>query len=360
MRWDFYIWRKQWVNWLVLPIVILTAFIAYHSAVQQKQAQITQEVNRLFNEDSSLQETLRTLAKHRRVNHREIKIIRAQRQRLTRYAVAFKTNAKNLAQTRLAYEKGALNHVNLLTVQTKQTVALNVKRDQYLIAKQLRADEGTPQLSAGAFWLSVQNVFGIVFLLVLIVFSTVSLYTRDWSDNSWRLRYCLPQKRKQLLSNKNKLAGFIGFANLGYIFIVTGLVSGMSSHNFDGWRYPVLVEGRTLMTRGELSVLNLVLVLAWLGLLLAIIKGVGLMIHDRFVATFAIIALLVIGSTLFSSTQTGTWFVLNPFSQLGLMHSYSKLDYVGTLLKAVGIDILLVIAINLVTRQIVEKKLIIY
>lgn len=341
MKWEWQVWRRHWLNWLVLPLILIFLIASYGLLTQQKQRANVATINRLVNEHDGLEQNLSELGKqsqtHRVVN--EQKLIRQQLTRLQGYVSALKANRHSLVHRRLAYEQGMLAHPTLLAMQSKQKVRFAIKRDQAIIAKGMMASEANDGMSASEFLLRLQNPITFGFLLIVVIFCTAGLFTRDWHGMGWKMQYLLPRPRLRLLWDKLGLASLVTVGCL-MVFGVTALVvASFFTHDLGGWRYPVVVANQTLMTRAVLITLGCALIVVWAGLLLSIVELVGIWISDRFVTVLVLSAVVIIGSVLFHHTAMNQVQVLNPLSQLSLISNYNKQAQVELIGLAVIADV---------------------
>lgn len=326
MKWEWQVWRRHWLNWLVLPLTLIFLIASYGLLTQQKQRVNVATINRLVNEHDALEQNLSELGKqsqtHRVVN--EKRLIRQQLTRLQGYVSALKANRHNLVHRRLVYEQGMLAHPVLLAMQSKQKVRVAIKRDQAIIARGMLASEANDGMSAGEFLLRLQNPITFGFLLIVVIFCTAGLFTRDWHGMGWKMQYLLPRPRPRLLWDKLGLASLVTVGCL-MVFGVTALVvAGVFTHDLGGWRYPVVGANQTLMTRAMLITLGCALMVVWAGFLLSVVELVGIWISDRFVTVLVLSAVVVIGSVLFHHAAMNQVQVLNPLSQLSLINNYAK------------------------------------
>lgn len=359
MKWEWQVWRRHWLNWLVLPLSLIFLVASYGILTQQKQRTNVTTINRLVNTHDTLSQNLSDLEQQKPTRHvgGEKKLIRQQLIRLQRYVAALKANRHDLAQRRLAYEQGMLAHPALLMVQSKQKTRLAANRDQTLIANGITASEAASGLSAGEFLCRLQNPLTFGFLLVLVIFSTAGLFTRDWQGAGWKMQYLLPRPRPRLLGQKLALASVVALGSFLVFWVMALIVAGCFTHDFGGWRYPMIVAETTLMPRIALIVLGWALMLAWLVLLLSVVELVGIWLADRFVAVLVLSVVVIMGAILFQHQGLGWGQVLNPLGQFGLVSDYAKQSPPKLVGLAVLVDLAWTVIVNLVGLPIRRRTL---
>lgn len=350
MKWEWQVWRRHWLNWLVLPLILIFLIASYGLMTQQKQRANIATINRLVNVHDTLDQNLDELAKQSQTHHvvNEQKLIRQQLSRLQLYVSALKANRNSLVHRRLAYEQGMLVHPTLLAMQSKQKVRAAITRDQTIIAKGMLASEANDFMSAGEFLLRLQNPISFGFLLIVIIFCTAGLFTRDWQGMGWKMQYLLPRPRPRLLWDKFALASTVGIGCLLVFGLMALVVAGIFAHDLGGWRYPVMVANQTLMTRVELIALGCGLMMIWVALLLSIVELVGVWVSDRFVTVLVLSAIIVIGAVLSHHAAIDQVQVLNPLAQLGLISNYAMQAQLKLVSMAVIVDVCWTIVVHLV------------
>lgn len=357
MKWEFAQWRKQWLNWLIFPVVLVLLVISYETLLQQKTGQLTIESNRLVNENEFLTQSdtdLENLKQTTHVKH-ERRLIKRQQLRLHRYSTSLKTNLSNLNVQRLAYYQGMQKHPQLLTQLSAKKIRVQILHDQYLVSHHIPADEAQSSLSPGEFLLKSSGLLSTIMIFMMMIIHVTGIFTRNFSGNNWRLLYTLPLARKQIWQWKDRLAGLLLLTDIAYVNIASFLVSAIFSHQLNGWLYPTIVANRSIQTRGVLVMATFILTLTGGALILNLIHTVGIIIKEQFTTTIILISFIIIGGLFFRNIGTSLFQFINPFTQLGLGSAFATISITLPIMVSCISNLIWILILRCVTYPLDRK-----
>lgn len=354
MKWEFEQWRKQWLNWLIYPVVLVLIIISYSTFLQQKNLQVTIESNRLVKENEFLNESDTDLAKVNQTNHirRKRQIIKQQQILLHQYSNSFKGNQSNLSAKRLSYYRGMRKYPNFLTELSKKEIHIQILHDEYLVAHHIPADEAHRSLSPGEFLLKFNGSLAFFITLIMLIIHVAGIFTRNFSGNNWRLLYTLPIPRRLIWRQKNVFAFVLMFIDVAYVNIAGYLVSLLLSHCTGGWLYPMNVAKQYIRTRGELIVPVIILMITWGMLVLGVTHIVGVAVKDQFTTTLLVTSFLVIGGIFFRNTDAGLLGLINPLAQTDLGSVFTKIDTIPLIVTVCVTNLIWLLMLKFVTLPI--------
>lgn len=319
MQWEWLQWRRQWLNWVVLAVMLVFLMFSYGNLQQTNAASIERELALLADENLQLQQLEDEIAQQKAKNRdKQLTAVQDQRRRLQQYATALEQREKGLARARLAYFQGIKTGTSPLSERKKDTVDKAIARDTYLIKHRLVAEEIQEQPTPARFLITIQNRNAFTGLLVILVLQIAGVFSSDWEKRRYRLLYTLPHPRWQLLVRKLAFAGTVAMADLVITMGAAYFGAAVNANNFGGWTYPLVTVNHQIVPLRVIFELNCLSMVQLILISLVLITCTGLLLRDHFVTTL-VLGIGCVAAGLMAKVKVG-WLPqeLNPVKWIGL------------------------------------------